>query len=434
MKRLLTASIVASAFAHGAAAQEIAPFEMDVHDHLAAADEARIEADRARAQADAARAQADGARAQADVARVQADAWKRWADDFSREMRTSMGSLFAGRVVSHKLVKGAPYSARIVTEMNQPLADGNVISHKHEGAVYRDSEGRTRQETLADGARHASVMIDDPVEHKRYMLTPDSKRAIETTARVRESRNVVIVDGKKMSIEDGKVTVDGKEVADNTVVVKSKNGKEVRVENGRVTIDGKDVADITSDAQRHVVVKTINSPSGTREEVRVQVVRPGEGFDIAPPTPPTPPTPPRTGFAPPAPPTPPTPPRAALAPLPPMPPLPPIPGVETMRFENVGRLGKGVTTNLGAKNFDGVHAEGKQVTWTIPAGEIGNRAPINVVSESWYSPELQVTVYSRYSDPRTGESIYRLTGIKRGEPPADLFRVPADYKLKSRNR
>src|SRR5690606_26556263 len=109
--------------------------------------------------------------------------------------------------------------------------------------------------------------------------------------------------------------------------------------------------------------------------------------------------------APPAPPAPPVP-GAAIAP-----PAPPLPGVQTFRFESTARLGPGVTTSLGSKAFDGVRADGKSTTWTIPAGRIGNRNPINIQSETWYSPELQVTVYSRYSDPRTGESIYRLSGI-----------------------
>jgi hypothetical protein len=109
-----------------------------------------------------------------------------------------------------------------------------------------------------------------------------------------------------------------------------------------------------------------------------------------------------------------------------------MPGISTLRFESTARLGKGVTTNLGAKEFDGVRAEGKSTTWTIPAGEIGNRNPINILSETWYAPELQVTVYSRYADPRTGESIYRLAGIRRGEPAADLFTTPEGYEVKDR--
>jgi YD repeat-containing protein len=391
----LLAAFAAPAFAAGALAPD--PIVIDLREHLAAADEARL----------------------------QGDAWKRWADDYSRDMRTSMNSLFANRVVSHQLVKGAPYSARIVTELNQPLTDGNVISHRHEGMVYRDAEGRTREETLADGKR-TSVVINDPVDNKHWVLMPDFKRAIESPGRkVKEARvknkQVVKVDGRQIRIEDGSVFVDGKEVTD-TVVVKSKSGKEIRVENGKVTIDGKEVAEAGADGHRHVIVRTIDLPEGRREEVRVQVVRPGEAFELPPVAPPAPPTPP-------APPDPP-----ALAPPPPVPPVPPIPGVQTMRFESPARLGKGVTTSLGTKDIEGVKAEGKQTTWTIPAGEIGNRSPIGITSESWYSPELKVTVYARYNDPRTGESIYRLAGLKRGEPAPDLFKVPADYEVRARGK
>ncbi len=105
--------------------------------------------------------------------------------------------------------------------------------------------------------------------------------------------------------------------------------------------------------------------------------------------------------------------------------------MQTLRFDTA-RLGKGVTTSLGMKDFDGVKAEGKSTTWTIPAGEIGNRNAITVVHETWYSPDLQVTVYSRHADPRTGESIYRLASIRRAEPAADLFKIPDDYSMKLR--
>jgi hypothetical protein len=135
----------------------------------------------------------------------------------------------------------------------------------------------------------------------------------------------------------------------------------------------------------------------------------------------------------PVPPVPPVPPGAGpVPPIPPVPPMPPMPGVNTMRFESTAHLGKGETKSLGTKEFDGVKAEGKQTTWTIPAGKIGNRNPINVTSESWYAPDLQVTMYSRHSDPRTGESIYRLAALKRAEPSPDLFKVPEDYTTKGR--
>lgn len=86
--------------------------------------------------------------------------------------------------------------------------------------------------------------------------------------------------------------------------------------------------------------------------------------------------------------------------------------------------------SLGKQTIEGVEAEGTRSTTTIPAGEMGNEQPINIVAESWYSAELQTVVMSRHSDPRFGESSYRLTNINRSEPAASLFQVPSDYTLK----
>jgi hypothetical protein len=52
------------------------------------------------------------------------------------------------------------------------------------------------------------------------------------------------------------------------------------------------------------------------------------------------------------------------------------------------------------------------------------------VNERWYSPELQTVVLSKNSDPRMGETTYRLTNISRGEPDPSLFQVPTDYTVK----
>jgi hypothetical protein len=114
-------------------------------------------------------------------------------------------------------------------------------------------------------------------------------------------------------------------------------------------------------------------------------------------------------------------------------PLAPMPGIPSMHFESTSHLGKGVTTKLAAKEIEGVKAEGTQTVWTIPAGQIGNRAPINVTRETWTSPDLQLTLLSRYNDPRSGESIYRLAAIKRAEPSADLFKVPDGFTVKTRH-
>jgi hypothetical protein len=85
--------------------------------------------------------------------------------------------------------------------------------------------------------------------------------------------------------------------------------------------------------------------------------------------------------------------------------------------------------SLGRQTVEGVEAEGKRSTITIAAGEIGNEQPINIIDESWYSPELQTTVMSRHSDPRFGETTYRLTNINRSEPARTLFELPSDYTV-----
>lgn len=89
-----------------------------------------------------------------------------------------------------------------------------------------------------------------------------------------------------------------------------------------------------------------------------------------------------------------------------------------------------VTTEaLGKQVIEGVEAVGTRSTTTIPVGRIGNDRPLKIVSERWYSPELQIVVLSKHSDPFAGENVYRLTGISREEPPMTLFEVPADYQI-----
>ena len=92
--------------------------------------------------------------------------------------------------------------------------------------------------------------------------------------------------------------------------------------------------------------------------------------------------------------------------------------------------GKATTKDLGTREIEGVKAEGKLRSYEIPAGEVGNRNAITVSDESWYAPELQVTLLTKHSDPRVGESTYRLTSIRREEPAAALFAVPSDYTVK----
>jgi hypothetical protein len=90
--------------------------------------------------------------------------------------------------------------------------------------------------------------------------------------------------------------------------------------------------------------------------------------------------------------------------------------------------------DLGTQVMEGVTVQGKRVTRIIPAGEIGNDRDLTVVNETWFSPELQVVVMSRTSDPRSGDSVYKLTGISRAEPDPALFQVPADYQIRENGR
>jgi hypothetical protein len=88
------------------------------------------------------------------------------------------------------------------------------------------------------------------------------------------------------------------------------------------------------------------------------------------------------------------------------------------------------TKDLGTREFGGVKANGKLRSYEIPAGAIGNRNPIVVSTETWIAPDLQVTVYTKHTDPRTGEVEFHIENLKREEPAASLFTVPSDYTVK----
>jgi hypothetical protein len=103
----------------------------------------------------------------------------------------------------------------------------------------------------------------------------------------------------------------------------------------------------------------------------------------------------------------------------PRPPLGPRGGARPLQSANLER-----EEALGTREIEGIVAEGTRTTVTIPAGAIGNERAIESVSERWFSPALRIVVLSRRSDPRFGETTYRLTKISRAEPPAALFERP----------
>jgi hypothetical protein len=219
-----------------------------------------------------------------------------------------------------RVVKNAPYSADIVTETTQTLADGNHIRQSSTAKVYRDSGGRTRREQslntlggLAAGSNLPPVVfINDPVAGFNYALNPRDRTATRS-AWARPGRG-----------------------------------------------------------------------------------GPGQGSSQ---------------------------PMARLR-------QPPPDREGVMRWGRGGAAPQSIKTeSLGRQTIEGVPADGTRTTMTIPAGQWGNEQPIQIVTERWYSPDLQTVVLSKHMDPRAGETVSRLSNVSRSEPPSSLFELPVDYKV-----
>jgi hypothetical protein len=273
-----------------------------------------------------------------------------------------------------EVIKNAPYTADAVTETTRVLMDGNRIVHKSTAQLARDSVGRTRQETKSD---HGGVVyIYDPIEQRSYVLRPASKTAMILP---RASHMHAPPAPPAPPVPPAPPTKPAPPAPPDPAAVSVQPGR--------------------------VVVRS--SKSGADEgDVQVEVIRIA-GDDAT---------------------------RRPSPPMPPMPPMPPLTmGGHPLVLPYVS-ADKGSTELLGTRDFDGVRADGKRTTRTIPAGAIGNEKPIAIVSERWFSPDLNVVVMTRNLDPRSGETVYRLTNIKRGEPSPDLFKVPADYKVRGDER
>ncbi|HEX9368644.1 MAG TPA: hypothetical protein VF921_18580 [Vicinamibacterales bacterium] len=259
----------------------------------------------------------------------------------------------AARVPFEKSTKGAPYSADTVVENTQTLADGNRISRKTTGLVYRDSEGRTRREE--DGTVSAmtpngpvtslrkTISIVDPIAGFSYSLDPEHKIAWKTT-------------GGGAGAIMGKLEV--AQVEANLKLLKEKLD----------AAQQNQTEPKTGAAAAEVKMRTVTPSAAAGGAGGVLVGR--SGYVMAPDTP------------------------------------------------------------LEHKTIEGVPVEGRKTTTVIPAGQVGNEQPITITSEEWRSTDLNILVLTRHSDPRTGESSYRLMNIVRAEPDRSLFMVPPDYTVK----
>lgn len=86
--------------------------------------------------------------------------------------------------------------------------------------------------------------------------------------------------------------------------------------------------------------------------------------------------------------------------------------------------------SIGKETIAGVSAEGVRLTMTIPTEAMGNERPIEVTRERWFSPELQIVLRSKQSDPRFGVTTYEVTKLDRANPAHSLFEVPREYQIR----
>jgi hypothetical protein len=84
-----------------------------------------------------------------------------------------------------------------------------------------------------------------------------------------------------------------------------------------------------------------------------------------------------------------------------------------------------VVEDLGVQVINGVNAEGKRQTLTIPAKNLGTDRDIKVVNERWYSESLGILIRSSNVDPRFGSTTYELTEINQSNPDPALFNAPS---------
>jgi hypothetical protein len=285
----------------------------------------------------------------------------------------------------HRLVKNAPYSATEVIERQQTLADGNQIVNTTTSMSYRDSQGRVRDEHRDRKGELASVTITDPVANLTWVLHPKDR----TATRIQGGNpGRAMAEAARAAAEASRAGAEAGRAAAEAATARAR----ARIEELRK--EGKLSAAAVGPEGANVIIKRVQRDGfdGTQVEENVRII-PKE-MTVS----------------------------------------------RVQELSNLGPMlasagdfkwaGKATTKDLGTRDMGGVKAQGKLRSYEIPAGEIGNAKPIVVSDETWWSPDLQITVYSKHSDPRSGDNVYRVENLRRDEPTASLFTVPSDYTIK----
>jgi hypothetical protein len=85
------------------------------------------------------------------------------------------------------------------------------------------------------------------------------------------------------------------------------------------------------------------------------------------------------------------------------------------------------TRQMPKRTVNGISAVGTQNIFK-PLGS-NEASPVRIVSETWYSPELHITVQSSSFDPRFGESITEITDLVPRPPDPRYFKIPPGYRI-----
>lgn len=266
-------------------------------------------------------------------------------------------------------VKGSPFSGDFVTENSQTLADGNRIRTTNTTSYARDGEGRTRREVSFEAI--GPWAANGP---RKTVFIHDPVSGIDWVLDPQEktARKMVL---NKMMPKIAKAPAGEPGKASQTMVFERR--LDTREETDVMVTDARLAAPVMERTPLPPGL-VLQGPEGAVVGQRVEMVQGVVG-------------------------------TAAIAST-----------AAPANFKN---------DSLGKRIIEGVEAEGTRTTVTIPAGQIGNDRPIETVSERWFSQELKTLVMSTRSDPRSGESVYKLTNLRRGEPSPMLFEPPPDYKV-----